>query len=440
MKRSLLWSSSLALALTAFFPAGSRADYTNLDGIVITNGVILMTTRSATDAFWRQQSSSGLWDADDNRGPGIFSPGDAAMALALEDAGYSVRMVPEKVLSYTAQNGGSTVDWLGVPNDPNNYYNGGCLPSGSSTSASNVYSSAMLVIVSGSGSSADMPPPNTNGVPIIMGEHSCLGDGTTSPPRDHSQICLYSYKSSGNLGLANNPGLYMKVVAPDHPILQGIPLDAQGRVKIFRDPYPQENLHATAAAKPNYEISWTAVDCSAGKSVPAAGLNILGVLDSNPNQVVFAVMEAGAALGDTTGDYLSPWYGLTNAPSRLVHFFVNEGGSGNTRRAFNALTDLGRIIFVRTCQWAMNEKLTAYQSLGIIDVTQAGAQRIKLSWQGSALENYKILGTGNLRGPDDFSNWQTVVQDIPGSNGVVSRTLNIAGGPQAAFLRVARMP
>jgi hypothetical protein len=435
----MLCVGSLSLGAILGSCLSARADFTNRDGIVITNGVVVITTRSATDAYWRQQSSSGLWDADDNRGPGIFSPGDAAMGILLEDNGYTTRMVPEKVLSYTSSQGTSTVDWNNDPIDPNGYYEGGNLPSGGTTSASNVLYSAMLVIVSGSGSSADMPPPNTNGIPIIMGEHSCLGDNTTSLPRDHSELFLYGNKNSGNLTAGNNPGLYMRVVDPNHPIMKGIPLDAQGRVKIFRDPYPQENLHSASSAKPNYEISWTAVDCSEGKSVPAPGLSILGVLDSATNQVVFAVMDRGGQLADTS-DSASQWAGYTTAPARLVHFFVNEGGSGNTRRAFNALTDIGRVIFVRTCKWAMGETLAPYKPLGIIDVGFVTPQKIRLSWQGSAGSNYKILATDDLQGPGDFTNWQTVAQDIPGADGPVSRTLSIAGGTQYAYLRVAPMP
>jgi hypothetical protein len=247
---------------------------------------------------------------------------------------------------------------------------------------------------------------------------------------------MYGNKNSSNIGLSSNPGLYMTVTDTNHPIMQGVPVDSQGRVKIFRDPYPNENLHSTFAAKPNYEISWTAVDISAGKSVPAPGLKILGVLSSNPNQAVFAVMDAGGQLADT-GDSLSPWAGLTAAPARMVHFFVNEGGSGNTRRAFNALTDIGRVIFVRTCKWAMGETLAPYKGLGIIDVSLSGAQTMKLSWQASAEHNYKILATDDLLAPNP---WQTIAQDIRGTNGVVSRSLNIAAGPKYAFLRVAPMP
>lgn len=403
-----------------------------VDTLALTNGVVVITTRSATDAFWRQQSSSSLWDADDAKGPGVFSPGDATMGTLLQDHGYTVRMVPEKVLSYSAQNSvDPTMDWLGNPNDPQNYYTG---LGGPSSGTADPRWAAMLVIVSGSGSSADMPPPNTNGIPIIMGEHSCLGDSTTSPPRDHSELFLYSNKNSGNLTSPSTHGLYMKVLDPNHPIMKGLPLDAQNRIKIFRDPYPEENLHNIPSGKANYEISWTAVDCSAGKSVPAPGLTKLGALDTNPDQVVFAVMDAGGTLADTS-DPSSQWTGLTQAPCRIVHFFVNEGGSGNTRRSFNALTVWGQILFVRTCKWAMGETLDPYQSLGVIEISQLGGNRVKLSWLGASDKNYRIYGS------TDFSHWQPVVDSIVGGvSGTVSKTLDISGGPTAVYMRVASIP
>ena len=46
----------------------------------------------------------------------------------------------------------------------------------------------MLVIMSGSGSSADMVPPNTNGIPIITREHATLGDSTLSVPGSHAEL------------------------------------------------------------------------------------------------------------------------------------------------------------------------------------------------------------------------------------------------------------
>src|SRR6185295_1460284 len=93
--------------------------------------------------------------------------------------------------------------------------------------------SAVLIIVSGSGGSADMPLVNTNRIPIIMGEHSCLGTNRANASNERSEIYLYGNKSgnSGNDTSTNAANLFMKVLAPNHPIFQGIPLDAQGRVK-----------------------------------------------------------------------------------------------------------------------------------------------------------------------------------------------------------------
>ena len=417
MNPGFLWPLAPALAAIALAQTAAQAAYTNQNSIIITNGVVLITTRSAQDGWFHTQGHSSLWDADDNRGPGCFSPGDAAMGELLQDNGYTVRMVPEKVLDPSSYVSGTCVDWYGNPIDPLQYYNGGNLPSGTATSASNVLYSAMLVIMSGSGASSDFPPPNTLRIPIIAGDATLVGD-TTSPTRDHGEIFLWHNYSGGSLTLGYNPGLYMRVVATNHPIMQGIPLDTQGRVQIFRAPYPQENQHSANSSKPNYELGWLYVNDGqgAGPSVPAGGLTIIGRLDSKPNYVVFAAMEAGGAFAPCdTSDPGSPWYGYTNAPSRLVQFFVNEGGSGNSRRAFNCLTDIGRVIFVRTCKWAMGETLTPYQPLGLIKVSLSGSHQLKLTWTGCSTKNYKVLGTRNLFGPPDFSNWQTVAQDIPGA-------------------------
>src|SRR5919108_718955 len=91
-----------------------------------------------------------------------------------------------------------------------------------------------LIIMSGSGGSADTPPPPP-GIPLMMGEHVCLGD------RTDRQGSIFMY-SNGTQSSDPNEGTgaskYMKVTATNHPILQGIPLDAQSRVKIFREAYP----------------------------------------------------------------------------------------------------------------------------------------------------------------------------------------------------------
>jgi hypothetical protein len=143
-------------------------------------------------------------------------------------------------------------------------------------------------------------------------------------------------------------------------------------------------------------------------------------------------------LADTTQDYSSPWVNLTTSPTRIVQFFVNEQGSGNARRSFNALSVWGRILFVRACQWAMWENLQPWQGLGIIDVGLVSPSNIKLSWTGSSQYNYRIYGASSIINP----NWIPVVDSITNKgNGVtVTRTLNISSAVQPAYLRLATLP
>src|ERR1019366_2612396 len=264
MKNRCVWASALVLTIGATAQVETRAAYTNWNGTLITNGPIIITTRAAGDGHFCLQSSSTTDDMDDNRGPG-FSPGDAAMGELLMDNGYSVKLLPDKALSTTNSSslGGVCRDVFGAPNKPSLYYDG---HSGPANPASyNELLSAMLVVISGSGSAADVAPPNTRRIPIIAGEHAILGDSSTNVPGGHGELHLYGNKTtSGNIGVSG--GLYMKVLVPSHPIMQGIPLDAQGRVRIFRDPYPEENAHVlTPGGVPNYVPSWTAVDIGSGK-------------------------------------------------------------------------------------------------------------------------------------------------------------------------------
>jgi len=147
-------------------------------------------------------------------------------------------------------------------------------------------------------------------------------------------------------------------------------------------------------------------------------------------------MDIGGVLGDTTQDPDSPWYNYTTSPVRMVHFFVNEQGSSNARRCFNALSAWGRLLFVRACKWAMSENLAPHQGLGIIDIGLVSPNVIKLGWTGSIHNNYRIDGT------TDFVNWVPIVDSITNNGDMVrvTRSLNIASGPQAAFMRVAALP
>ena len=440
MKNQFVFIAGAVLALSVVSQCECRAAYTNANGTIITNGTIIVTTRAAGDGHFFQQSSSTLDDMDDNRGPG-FSPGDAAMAELLMDNGYSVKLISDKALNTVAFNGSACADVFGNPENPTLYYDGHSGPA--NPAPYNELLTPMLVVISGSGSSADVAPPNTNGIPIVCGENAVIGATDTGPsgatPASHASLCLYSHRSVGNRTSPTTDGLYMRVVNTNHPIVKGIPLDAQGRVQIWRNPYPNENAHVlTPGGLPNYQISWCCANIDVNQSIPAPGLNIIGVLDSATNQVVFAAMERGGQLGDTTQDPLNPWYNYTVAPSRLVHMFVNEQGGNQSRRSFNALTVWGRILFVRACQWAMEEDLQPFQGLGAIDIGLVTPTTIRLGWTGSKQSNYRIIGTTSLSNP----NWLPIIEDITNNgDGVrVTRTLNIASAPKALFMRVAAYP
>src|SRR5271157_6205415 len=101
MKNRLAWAGAIALAFLAASQVETRAVYTNLNGTIITNGTIIVTTRAAGDGHFFLQSSSTIDDMDDNQGPG-FSPGDAAMCQLLQDNGYAVKLLPDKALSWAS--------------------------------------------------------------------------------------------------------------------------------------------------------------------------------------------------------------------------------------------------------------------------------------------------------------------------------------------------
>src|ERR1035441_5420699 len=149
MKHRFVWASGLVLIIGAATQVQSKAAYTNSNGTVITNGTILITTRAAGDGHFFLQSSSTTDDMDDNRGPG-FSPGDAAMGDLLMDNGYSVRLLPDKVLSTTnsSSSGGPCLDVFGTPNKPSLYYGGHAGPANLGAPYNELLT-AMLVVISG---------------------------------------------------------------------------------------------------------------------------------------------------------------------------------------------------------------------------------------------------------------------------------------------------
>jgi len=387
------------ISLAAAFVASS-----SLSTHGLTNGVILITTRAAQD------TAAGSEYFTDEKGPGMVTPGDVAMEDLLEDNGYTCRLVLDKLINGAAQG------WASTPPPPDTWL----VPINSDFTP-------ILIIESGSSAGADVPPRNTNGIPMMIGEHTDIADRANP-----GAVFMYSNGSQSNDPNQGTPAThYMKIVNTNHPITKGIPLDAQGRVKIFRDPYPEENAHVPPAGKLNYEYRW----CSIPASNAAPGTTVLGVLDGNETIAVFAVAETNGLLAFNSALGYAP----TN-DARLVHLFTNEQGSGGPRRVFLALTDIGRVLFVRAAKWAIGEDLPPYQPLGLIQVSLVNQTQIQLAWQGSATKNYKILGSPELVGATNLASWQTIVQDIPGTNGTTSVKLDISRGPKYAFLRVAPMP
>src|ERR1022692_557444 len=208
MKNRFVWAGALALAIGVISQVETKAAYTNSNGTIITNGTIIITTRAAGDGHFFLQSSSTIDDMDDNRGPG-YSPGDAAMGELLMDNGYSVKLLPDKALCTTNSSslGGVCRDVFGAPNKPSLYYDG---HSGPANPASyNELLSTMLVVISGSGSSVDVPPPNTNGIPIVCGENVVLGASDSAVPASHAECFFYSRRSTSNKISPTTDGLYM---------------------------------------------------------------------------------------------------------------------------------------------------------------------------------------------------------------------------------------
>ncbi|MBI4323923.1 MAG: hypothetical protein HY674_01530 [Chloroflexi bacterium] len=398
MKRRFAWASALTLAAIVASQVETKA---------ITNGVIVITTRANQDT-----AASGEFVTDEG-GPGMVSPGDVAMIELLGDHGYTCRLLLDKMLSSRAG------AWCSVPPDPFPWLEADLV---------NPNFAPALIIHSGSSAGADVPARNTSGIPIMMGEHTDLADRANA-----GALYMYSggsQSSDPNGTATSGPSKYMKVLEPNHPIMQGIPLDAQGRVKIWRDPYPEEDAHLPVGGRLNYQYRWCAIP--AANAAPATV--VLGVLDGQETFSVFAVAEVGGVLAFNAnlGD------AATN-DARLVHIFVNDTGSNNPRRIFNSLSDLGRVLFVRAAKWAMGETLTPYQPLGLIRVSQVSSTQIQLAWTGIATKNYKIIGTRNLPALS-IADWQTVAEDIPGVDGTVTAKLDISSGPQYAFLRVLPVP
>src|SRR5688572_1061618 len=164
MKLPFAWASAFALAVTISSQAQS-----------ITNGMILITTRKEQDLTW------GVTDSANSMGPGQTSHGDVLMGVVLGDYGYSSRLVLDAELNPTQINPLTTTagDQGFYLFPPNPVFN------------------TVLVINSGTSGSANVGAPNTNGVPIMMGEHSCIANAVRP---SHNSLYMYAAPNPGSTG------------------------------------------------------------------------------------------------------------------------------------------------------------------------------------------------------------------------------------------------
>jgi hypothetical protein len=351
------------------------------------------------------------------------------MAELLGDYGYPTRVIIDKELNVAVPPYGSINNVVtGFAPDPVDYLAGG---SSQGPGSVNPAYHACLIIQSGSANSAYAPPIATYGVPYMCGEQAVLSDRVNKP----GSIFMYNNgtQSDDDSGQTLSTNQWMKVTAAGklHPIMQGIPLDANDCVKIYRDPYPEEFTRTPAGGNPLWQ--WDIPFQFVANAAPAT--TVLGLEGGDNTKSIFAVVDVTNGVGGLLSNNQA-------ATVRLVHFFVCEGGQDSYRRCFNSLSDIGRVIFVRAAKWAIGETLTPYVPLGAIKVSQVGSQQIQLSWTGSSTKNYKVLGTSNILGPANFYNWQTVAQDIVGADGAYATSvkLDMSRVAQVAFLRVTPVP
>jgi hypothetical protein len=83
MKNRFVWASALALAV-------AMSSQTSISGA--THGVIFISTRAPQDTAFGSEYVS------DEKGPGMATPGDVAMASLLHDNGYTCRLILDRLV------------------------------------------------------------------------------------------------------------------------------------------------------------------------------------------------------------------------------------------------------------------------------------------------------------------------------------------------------
>jgi len=179
-----------------------------------------------------------------------------------------------------------------------------------------LYDDYDLVIVSGSNSADRIPSIHEAQVPVIIGEGAILSQNNN--PSD-----MHMFYGNSNPSTRNH--LWINVLSPNHPIMQGFP----SPLKLY-----QTNNNESLI--PLRQIDYA-----------APGTTILASPMGLPDYAAISVVEKGAILADGS-----------RAPARRVQMPVNEGLDSNV---FGNLTPEGKELVRRLVNWALGAEFDCFE-------------------------------------------------------------------------------
>ncbi|MEW6235456.1 MAG: hypothetical protein AB1656_08735 [Candidatus Omnitrophota bacterium] len=262
----------------------------------------------------------------------FFSMDDEILRFKLERWGFFAILMPDYV-TQSVMNGGDKGN-LGYET----YINPGDYMFEQNTDPHNFLkdNGFDLVYITGTCWSSTAPPVKNSGVPIIQGEHSCLGQRN----KIGSLGMFFGERSNDHSGCDT---LVLTDAGKAHPLMSGLPAE----IKIFGNgpsPDPPANPGSVWAGISNH------IDDA------APGTKVLAVWQDAPEQAAITVVDEGGELADGS-----------KAKARMLMMFW----TGSVRPSNGAelppiwtnvidyLTDDGKNLNLRCVLWALGEDPTA---------------------------------------------------------------------------------
>ena len=256
-----------------------------------------------------------------------FSMVDETLDYLTQEWGYFPILMPDYVAQYMV-NDGQDVEGRGY----DMYVNPGIYMAQPDFFQMNNYD---LIYVTGTCWSSIAPPLAEVPIPVIMGEHSCVGTRAKL-----GSLGMFHGESSGDHNGFDT--IVLTEEGKSHPLTAGMP----DEIVVWGDgpDGPPENPGA----------AWNGLHDDVYSA--AEGTVVLAVWADNPDQAALAVTDEGGALA---GDY--------TAPARRVMPFCNGGAvrpeNGSELppvwvTTWDYLTDDGTELMQRTYRWAMGEDPT----------------------------------------------------------------------------------